>query len=267
MLNNCKLTLSDAQQYNDPFELLPASSFLPKEDLSSTKLKKLTEDPRAKSLIEDWGIEDLLQPFGLGTIATSLLMTNPFLALVGAGLYWGTQTKDEKFTYKSELEGLTIFLKQCRPIIDRAKLCCFSAEPNNILMWAHYAQNHEGVAISFRKDAYLWNDEIFKKVEYQESRLPLPSATTDIIRYVGDLMTRKASCWTYEQEWRLIKFNAQDKMLPVNPKAITAIRVGQRMSREKQEKILRIRDTKYPNVPVLKASLNSYEYKIDFEQL
>lgn len=64
-----------------------------------------------------------------------------------------------------------------------------------------------------------------------------------------------------------LKFNAQEKMLAVNPKAITAIRVGLRMSHENQAEVLRLRDQKYPNVPVLRACLNSYEYQIDFEEL
>lgn len=226
MLENGKLTLSDALQYNDPFELLPASKFLPKNELSEAQLAKLMKNSQAKSMIEEWGIKDLLQPLTMGTMGTGLMLGYPFIALIGAGLYMTSQLKDEKQEDISELEGLTIFLKQCRPIIGRTKLCCFSADPDNILMWAHYGQNHEGITVSFRKDAYLWNDEIFKKMTYQDDRLPLPSAHTDIIRYVDDLITHKASCWGYEKEWRLSNSMHRKKCWPSIPRLLQPSGLG-----------------------------------------
>lgn len=35
------------------------------------------------------------------------------------------------------------------------RVCCFAKSPRNMMMWAHYANNHSGVVLQFRKSALL----------------------------------------------------------------------------------------------------------------
>ena len=42
-------------------------------------------------------------------------------------------------------------------------VCCFSEHPNNILMWSHYAKNHQGICLGF--DTSISNFNLSKKVQ------------------------------------------------------------------------------------------------------
>ena len=89
----------------------------------------------------------------------------------------------------------------------------FSEDPTNILMWAHYAENHSGVCLEFATSCIRGIDSI-KRVTYANpnegvDRFPLPSATNEetshrYLMKVRGFLSKKAHVWAYEKEWRLI---------------------------------------------------------------
>jgi tetratricopeptide (TPR) repeat protein len=119
---------------------------------------------------------------------------------------------------------------------DRATMgiMCLSEKPDDLLMWAHYAQDHKGFVVGFdTKNAFfnkspdgtgLW------KVKYSEARPNWPSSLLDkeiasqpkftptvtafeVKRHEcfnpdtesQDYRFIKSPAWEYEQEWRLIR--------------------------------------------------------------
>lgn len=97
----------------------------------------------------------------------------------------------------------------------KAKLgvLCFSANPTNILMWSHYANNHKGIVYEFELDLFSNRmtssfEGVNYKVEYPEdNNYELLSYT--LIgeerkkQFVKEL-TIKAKDWAYEEEYRMI---------------------------------------------------------------
>jgi len=83
-------------------------------------------------------------------------------------------------------------------------ICCFNPDVENLLMWAHYADAHRGVALIFN----LHNDVAHfdaLPVRYQKhfSRIcPTANAIDDMLFY-GPL--HKGADWKYEKEWRIVK--------------------------------------------------------------
>lgn len=58
------------------------------------------------------------------------------------------------------------------------KVCCFSGKDDNILMWSHYADSHQGICLRFRskKD---WDNELgeyYLEFDSRDNSLPLQSA-------------------------------------------------------------------------------------------
>lgn len=131
---------------------------------------------------------------------------------------------------------------------------CFSRSPAITPMWAHYAQNLEGVAIEFDEEALA---EAFPKsgfgdVDYRDS--PDPGLTDTLYRaygigkprYVYFLHTgvfsaayyTKATCWSYELERRMVAHESEIRreggsmLLDAPSSAITALIVGPRASAE-----------------------------------
>ena len=93
-------------------------------------------------------------------------------------------------------------------------ICCLSKTPLNLLMWAHYAENHRGFVIEFSIPQTLplsstSSDDIYYldplPVEYKEKK-PIITNRKDFKKYA----LTKSLDWEYEQEWRVIDFNRKD---------------------------------------------------------
>ncbi|MGN6398705.1 MAG: DUF2971 domain-containing protein [Mucilaginibacter sp.] len=82
------------------------------------------------------------------------------------------------------------------------KICCFSTKPDNILMWSHYADKHNGICLGFK---FPVRGEEFSMypVRYidQIKKLHGMADTASIFHY---WLTRKPMCWAYESEIRAI---------------------------------------------------------------
>lgn len=86
---------------------------------------------------------------------------------------------------------------------------CLTEEPTNILMWPHYAQNHEGFVVEFDAHHDYFHgqrseqDEFhrLRRVNYRRQR---PNLDFNDINGIV-LFLIKSSDWAYENEWRLLK--------------------------------------------------------------
>jgi hypothetical protein len=102
---------------------------------------------------------------------------------------------------------------------------CFSESPTNTLLWSHYGGGHRGVCLEFDTSS-PWLKRLHP-VNYSDD-LPQLSVV-DQLR--GDpvgilaLFLTKASCWSYEQEWRAIHKEA-DKEYCYGIEALTAVYLG-----------------------------------------
>ena len=73
-----------------------------------------------------------------------------------------------------------------------------SATNKNILMWSHYAQNHEGFVVGFDKK-HRYFDYGLMKVEYKDER-PFLDPTQP--KQDAGLFYTKSTDWEYEEEYR-----------------------------------------------------------------
>ena len=86
---------------------------------------------------------------------------------------------------------------------------------NNILMWSHYADSHKGMCLEFSTEAShygckntLKNKEFTNKVDYSDNypsiaEMKIFDQTQSSMRQ--HLFLQKATCWGYEEEWRLLR--------------------------------------------------------------
>jgi hypothetical protein len=73
-----------------------------------------------------------------------------------------------------------------------------SATNKSILMWSHYAQNHEGFVIGFRREHEYFNYGLMK-VKYKDKR-PFLDPTQP--KQDASLFYTKSTDWKYEEEYR-----------------------------------------------------------------
>jgi len=89
-------------------------------------------------------------------------------------------------------------------------IACLSATLTDIMMWSHYADGHRGFCLEF--DTSFWPFSKALGVTYSPT-LPSINPLDVLLNPPGDdennrilrmFVLTKASCWSYEQEWRLM---------------------------------------------------------------
>jgi len=108
----------------------------------------------------------------------------------------------------------------------RLGIFCLTEQPNNHLMWVHYAKNHTGFVLGFNARASFFreNGRVLRKVVYE--RGPKVLSEPD-----ASACFHKAAEWKYEQEWRCIREfqHSESRNVEIDPRLITHIIFGFQM--------------------------------------
>ena len=135
-------------------------------------------------------------------------------------------------------------------------IACFCESIESVIMWSHYAQNHQGFALEYNlRDTLahpITNVGIYPMI-YNEERLDvsiymawaflgmigIQSPIPDMLSSMK-IALHKSKQWEYEKEWRLIDSTIRDftsdkpSVIHIKP---TAIYYGQRIAKEDKEKL------------------------------
>lgn len=157
-------------------------------------------------------------------------------------------------------------------------MCCLAGDATSLLMWSHYAGNHTGVAI----EVEVPNEQVTSgllnnvhKVEYSDNIKRInPLALVDMQQGMQDglfetLFLRKAKCWKYEKEYRIMRhsipnkgaFSSHQAPLPQGC-SIKRVIMGCVTPSETQERIKNMISRKAPKIRIayaLPSKENSYE--------
>lgn len=158
---------------------------------------------------------------------------------------------------------------------------CLTESLENLLMWAHYADSHQGFVIEFDTDHPFFDqrkspeDELrhLRQVNYSDERPALTLSEADgFLSFVT-----KSTDWQYEVEWRM--------MLPLNDatlikgegpmaihlfeyprKAIKSVTFGCRMASEKKAEILKVIGDviQLSNVECYDTQIDEQRYRLKF---
>jgi hypothetical protein len=110
---------------------------------------------------------------------------------------------------------------------------CLAECLESILMWSHYASNHQGIALRFEFDPDPEKVPIFWKVTYQDDRPILRHTDFNVQSYaIAEALATKAEFWRYEQEWRIMLTDHARTTLTFDPTTITGIILGAKCSGE-----------------------------------
>ncbi len=132
--------------------------------------------------------------------------------------------------------------QDCGAFNDNHAVLCLSESFDNILMWSHYADNHQGFVIGFdvSHPFFEFNESTgTRKVQYCDIR------PEGLAENVIDEIYYKYSIWSYEKEWRLSKpLHKRDDVKPDNvylyrlpPESINCVYLGINMPYKKKEQI------------------------------
>lgn len=139
---------------------------------------------------------------------------------------------------------------------------CVTAVNDNTLMWAHYANNHQGFCIGFDSIELFEQFGMGKEVSYEES-FPLILPTEKPLMKMAIQAFTKASYWDYEIEYRLTKSNFVDKTIILSKEVIKEIILGYKISEFDKKNILKILKLELPHVKVYITKPKKQSFELD----
>lgn len=169
-----------------------------------------------------------------------------------------------------------------------AGILSLSETPNNLLMWAHYAEGHTGFVLMLDGSHDFFEGDIalhgFSKPAPVEYRLKLPHLTIEEA-YKETVMLEiffvKGLDWQYEKEWRYLKFraNANKRFTDTNkldinlfqlpPKCIMGVILGCYRSKELEDKILTLQreDPEFSHLEIRQARAGEKQYRLEIGKI
>ena len=119
------------------------------------------------------------------------------------------------------------------------KVTCFSEIDNNLLMWAHYADQHKGACIGFNIESLysdFKHDSYLGQVKYYRKLI-----TKNLSKYLDDAIFHwicsKGNDWKYEKEVRIILSSNNCEYLTFDIHSIKEITFGCRVIDENKRNI------------------------------
>lgn len=162
----------------------------------------------------------------------------------------------------SFMENLDSGLNWIHSLCDNVGVLSLSEDPKNILMWAHYADDHNGVCIEFKRDVsnILGQSDSTKKVVYAASypKIKIMDFKNQNPKIFERILRTKSKDWSYEKEWRVIIENGNESH-PI-PGEIVSIIFGVRAPQRNIDIIKKL--THGSNIKLIQAEMLTNEYGI-----
>ena len=174
---------------------------------------------------------------------------------------------------QDELESILCEMTKLGPHLCKANftnkngVVCFSAKPDSIVMWAHYASYHQGFVLEFDANHRFFSAPSFQKVDYNDTEVRPRADDPDRIQTVFT----KGKDWKDEEEFRLILPRERLKQLdgkeghyadlPVD--AIKAVYFGCRMLPANRDKLLKLlQQPRHKNILPFQMFPDTKDYRL-----
>jgi hypothetical protein len=195
-------------------------------------------------------------------------------------------TPTENFNDFFKSEGQKILAKQADVLNACIRVSCFSTNILNILMWAHYAEEHKGIVIEYDVNRILRrcmdNDMSIglQEVEYSNIKPKIKNLLiiTDQERNkeMAKIAGTKSNDWRYEKEWRLILINADYEKaksegfirdIPFYPNEIKGIYFGGKCEENTIKAIQETCLRQHIECPMYQIQFSSSSYEINYHKI
>jgi hypothetical protein len=182
--------------------------------------------------------------------------------------------------YQEKLNGTL------KKFLAHSRVLCVSENNSNVVMWAHYADQHRGAVFKFNCiDTLDDNLLIARKVTYSKDFpdfLPLTDwvdswfglKLIDYGKMAFDLAFIKHKDWEYEQEWRVhIPLMSNEPVgdgrsfYEKSSACFGALYLGCRMQDNERNKIISLAKTKYPHMEIFQAFMSHASFSLEFQKV
>jgi len=153
-------------------------------------------------------------------------------------------------------------------------IACFTESYDEILMWSHYADCHQGVCLGFdfSRLSEEFMDIIFKvnyteiypQINYSEF---LESGMQKSWSYIIKSLCTKYQAWEYEKEWRLIIPGYNNKKLFYPERLLSEVYLGCNVHTQAKESILNIVGNKSKKPEVFQCNMAKNMFALEYTRI
>ena len=154
--------------------------------------------------------------------------------------------------------------------ISEVRICSFSKDCSNPLLWAHYADSYKGICIEF--DVTSKSSIRAQKVHYQGDYPIVGYPLQSIYEPLKAVLT-KGIAWEYENEFRSIYYPSYEKpegdgkSIKLGNTDVTGIYLGPRATDENRCKLMEtIRDSEY-SPKLFRSKIAKDSYSLHFSEV
>lgn len=160
------------------------------------------------------------------------------------------------------------------------KVTCFTTDVCSNLMWAHYADQHQGFCIEYPTRGLTMDDlraRWLYPVVYSRRRFRMISMFfmthrgTAMIHWPTLAAIHKGPEWSYEQEWRIVNPTGTEAPVEILMPCSSGIYMGSRISSDNEHRIRGIRDRiaseKGVDVPLYRMRLSESSYDLEPQRI
>jgi hypothetical protein len=248
--------------FNDPFEM-PAFKAAEVEAVRRAGLAGLTGQT-----------QDIMQGLTAGHI--------PQAAFIPPIFYWLGQPAAPPPRSANPLPSEDA-IERLRRIDETFGILSLSGAPDNLLLWAHYASEHRGLAVQIDVEDQAFapsrdgqHFQLAGPVRYSPRRPLIPE--TDEILF--EHFFAKSQEWAYEQEFRIVRKLSSSAaaiagapypvhLFPLPPSAIRRVIFGARVPAESRDQLIAdtIADARFATVQFAQAVIDPERFKLDIAEV
>jgi len=143
---------------------------------------------------------------------------------------------------------------------------CLSEVNDDILMWSHYADSHQGICIGFRASP---TDYYFRRalpVNYADEYPNITLFDDNDKRMEATLLT-KSNHWKYEKEWRIVEHQEGAGIHPYPEEMLACVILGLNFPQECREEIINMLASKHRKVEILEAKMCERKFAIEITSI
>jgi len=146
----------------------------------------------------------------------------------------------------------------------RIGISCLSEDPENILMWGHYADCHKGCCLEFstKSEVFRRADKVNYAKEYPAVRLVDWMGVNDSVMHSQFGILAKSEFWAYEQEWRLWHMGGPG-LYPFEQASLTGIVFGYWMTEGNKGKLRGLVAGRNPKVNLYQAMPKDRKFEME----
>lgn len=209
--------------FNDPFETFPCFAGLSEDCMADVMKDHRPSREKIEKMVEESLAEELRKQFGANPppALVEALRRNPFVQERISEIGPISEKLMREFLSENGELFSSLTVNAALDAINRQfGLLCLTEKPDNLLMWAHYANSHTGLVFEFNEKHSFFNraekpkelGRCLHKIAYVKTRpqriLFGPQMDEDdfLAGWAKDIFFSKSEHWSYEEEWRMIEY-------------------------------------------------------------